>query len=192
MSAPAPLSLCACASLRRASRAISHLYDLVLAPTGLRISQFLILLEIAKAGESAHCELARRFAASEETFSRRLASARKAGWVQMKIDARRRRVYSLTEAGRSLLLLAMPYWERAQERLLRQLGERDLNFLTDLIERVTCAAIAAEKAQSRNSRPEVGPECLSWTIDLQQRRDSTLEPAANSPFSLPPIHLASK
>ena len=179
MTAPSPLSLCTCAGLRRASRAISHLYNLVLAPTGLRISQFLILLEIAKTGESAHCDLARLFAASEETFSRRLASARKAGWVQMKIDTRRRRVYSLTEAGRSLLLLATPYWERAQERLMRQLGDNDWNLLAVLVERVTNAAIAAEHAQSRNSRPGAGPEPAPWVLDLQ-RQHSAPEPAANS------------
>jgi len=148
-----PVSLCACASLRRASRAVNHLYDLVLAPTGMRISQFLILCAIAESEEIAHCELARRFFASEETFSRRLASARKAGWVEMNVDARRRRVYRLTEAGHILLRMALPNWERAQERLYRQLGEKDWSALVGLAERVTLAAAAAEKAPHRNSRP---------------------------------------
>jgi DNA-binding MarR family transcriptional regulator len=153
MSPSSSVSLCACASLRRASRAVNHLYDLVLAPTGLRITQFLILCAIAESEEIAHCELARRFFASEETFSRRLASARKAGWVEMSIDARRRRVYRLTEAGHALLRLAVPNWERAQERLCRQLGEKDWSALIRLAERVTLAAVAAECAPFRNSRP---------------------------------------
>lgn len=161
-----PVSLCACACLRRASRAVNHLYDLVLAPTGLRITQFLILCAIAESEEIAHCELARRFFASEETFSRRLASARKAGWVQMKVDARRRRVYRLTEAGHALLHLALPNWERAQERLCRQLGESDWSVLVALAERVTLAAVAAETAPGRNSRPALHVDKLGRSLHI--------------------------
>ena len=146
-----PVSICACSSLRRASRAVSHLYDLVLAPTGLRISQFLVLSAIAESREIAHCDLARSFAASEETFSRRLASARKAGWVQMNIDGRRRRIYRLTETGLSLLRLAAPHWERAQERLRHQLGEKDWSALVAFSERVCMAATAAESLRIRNT-----------------------------------------
>lgn len=147
-------SVCACASLRRASRATCHLYDLVLAPTGLKATQFIILNAIFGAGAIAHCELARLFAASEETFSRRLASARKSGWVRMTIDARRRRVYSLTDEGRMILERATPYWERAQDRMRRELGELDWGVLGGFADRVTQAAIRAEMAPSRNGRPK--------------------------------------
>ncbi|HEX4066914.1 MAG TPA: MarR family winged helix-turn-helix transcriptional regulator [Acidobacteriaceae bacterium] len=147
-------SICACASLRRASRAICHLYDLVLAPTGIKATQFIILNVILQAGAIAHCDLARLFAASEETFSRRLASARRAGWVKMTVDARRRRVYSLTEEGRQVVEEAMPYWERAQDRMRRELGELDWSVLGGFAERVTRAAIRAEAAPSRNRWPD--------------------------------------
>lgn len=148
-----PGSLCACASLRRASRATCHLYDLVLAPTGLRATQFIILHAISQAGEIAHCDLARHFSASEETFSRRLASARKSGWVRMKLGDRGRRVYCLTEQGRELLDTAMPYWERAQDRMRRELGELEWNSLSAFAERITQAAVRAERAPSKNCRP---------------------------------------
>jgi DNA-binding MarR family transcriptional regulator len=169
-----PVSICACASLRRASRAVNHLYDLVLAPTGLRISQFLILCAISESDEIAHCDLARRFFASEETFSRRLASARKAGWVQMNVDARRRRVYRLTEAGYALLRLALPNWERAQERLCRQLGEEDWSALVALAERVTMAAAAAENAPFRNSRPLLISDDAARTLDIRSNQAERL------------------
>lgn len=148
-----PISSCACSNLRRASRAVGHLYDLVLAPTGLRSTQFIILQTIYEAGEIAHCDLARKFAASEETFSRRLGSARQAGWVRMKVGDRGRRVYCLTERGEKLLESATPYWERAQDRLRRELGEADWSILIDYSERVTRAAIRAEIAPSKNCRP---------------------------------------
>jgi DNA-binding MarR family transcriptional regulator len=148
-----PVSLSACASLRRATRAICHLYDLVLAPIGLKSTQFIILQAIGEAGEIAHCDLARMFAASEETFSRRLASARESGWVRMKLGERSRRVYCLTERGQSILETAHPYWERAEDRMKRELGESDWLEMSAFSERVTQAAIRAEYAPSRNGRP---------------------------------------
>lgn len=153
MEFPFPASACACASLRRANRAVSHLYDLVLAPTKLKATQYIILQAIGHAGEIAHCDLARHFAASEETFSRRLASARAAGWVRMKMGKRYRRVYCLTEQGRNLVELATPYWERAQERMRRELGEIEWAMLSDFAERVTQSAIRAEQTPLRNGRP---------------------------------------
>ena len=78
---------CAFASLRRASRAVGHLYDLVDTPTRLKVTQLTMLRSIADAGEIAHCDLARQAIGSEETFSRRLASARKQGWVSMRCTA---------------------------------------------------------------------------------------------------------
>ena len=143
-------TLCVCAALRRANRAVCHLYDLVLAPTGIRITQFIILNVIEEAGEMAHCDLARLFAASEETFSRRLGSARKAGWLQMRQDSRRRRVYCLTEEGRKVTEAVRPYWERAQARLLRELGDFDWSAFGAFTDHVTRAALRAEAAPSRN------------------------------------------
>lgn len=149
-----PVSLSACASLRRASRAVCHLYDLVLAPTGLKSTQYIILQAIADAGEIAHCDLARTFGASEETFSRRLASARASGWVRMKLGERSRRVYCLTERGQQTLQIAEPYWERAEDRIRRELGEADWVEVSAFSERVTRAAIQAEHAPFRNGRPQ--------------------------------------
>lgn len=150
---PSSSMTCACASLRRASRAVGHLYDLVLAPQNLKTTQFLLLLAISESAPIAHCDLARRFIASEETFSRRLASARRAGWVEMTIDARRRRIYCLSPEGRRVLDAATPNWERAQERLRQQLGDTDWMALVELTERVTHAALRAERAPRRNSPP---------------------------------------
>lgn len=150
---PDRTEVCASASLRRASRAVCHLYDLVLAPTQLKVTQFTILRTIAQAGEIAHCDLARQAIGSEETFSRRLASARRIGWVSMRIGDRQRRMYRLTEKGEQVLRAAMPYWQRAQDRMRRELGEMDWQTMLRLAVRVAEAAVRAESAQRRNSWP---------------------------------------
>jgi DNA-binding MarR family transcriptional regulator len=135
---------CACVNIRRASRAICRLYDLVLGPTQLKITQFVILQTIAESGEIAHCELAKDIAASVETLSRRLGAARKAGLIRMQVGKRGRRMYSLTPKGRQILEESLPYWEKAQGRLRLALGEIDWQVLPTLTERITLAAIRAE------------------------------------------------
>lgn len=110
-----------------------------------------MLHAIAEAGQIAHCDLATLLAASEETLSRRLAAARKVQWVEMWVDKRRRHVYRLTEAGASILAAAMPYWERAQERLRRELGDRGWAALAETSETVVQAAMRAEDAPARNT-----------------------------------------
>ena len=145
-------SICACASVRRTSRAVCHLYDLVLSPTGLRATQFVMLDAIYRAGEIAHCDLARQLVASQETLSRRLASARAAGWLNMSVGSGSRRLYSLSLAGRNLLESAIPYWERAQERMRQELGEIDWHNLAAFAEKVTRAAQRAEATPMRNKR----------------------------------------
>ncbi len=71
----------------------------------------------------------------------------------MKLGERGRRVYCLTERGEKLLEMATPYWERAQDRLRRELGDADWDALIDFSERITQAAIRAEGAPSKNCRP---------------------------------------
>ncbi len=141
---------CGCVNIRRASRAIGHLYDLVLGPTQLKATQFAILQTIAESGEIAHCDLATDIAASVETLSRRLANARKCGWVRMQIGTNGRRLYSLTPKGKRVLDEALPYWDRAQLRLRRTLGESDWLLLASFTERLTSAAIRAETMRFSN------------------------------------------
>lgn len=148
---------CACINARRASRAICRLYDLVLCPAQLKITQFVILQTIAESGEIAHCELAKDIAASVETLSRRLGAARKAGLVRMQIGKRGRRIYSLTPKGRQVLEEALPYWEKAQHRLRHALGEVDWQMLPTFTERLTAAAIRAESMPFSNGSVKVQP-----------------------------------
>ena len=143
-------SNCACVNVRRASRAICHLYDLVLGPTQLKATQFTILRTIDESGEIAHCDLATDIAASVETLSRRLANARKCGWVRMQVGKNGRRLYRLTPKGKRVLDEALPYWERAQLRLRRTLGETDWQMLASFTERLTSAAIRAETMRFSN------------------------------------------
>lgn len=147
---------CACASVRRASRAISHLYDQVLVPTQLKSTQYMILRAIDHHDELAHCDLARELGASIETLSRRLASARRSGLLKVHTGDKNRRLYSLTPKGKFALEEATRYWENAQRRLQHSLGERDWQLLADFSDRLASAALRAESLALTNGAAFAG------------------------------------
>ena len=57
-----PLSPCVCSTLRMVSRAVTQLYDDILRPSGLRVTQFSILAAIARRGEANLRQLERALA----------------------------------------------------------------------------------------------------------------------------------
>ncbi len=140
-----------CAALRAANRAVTQLYDLVLAPTGLKATQFVALQAIEEAGEIAQCEFARIHAVAVETLSRRFSGLRRKGYIQVRTgDRHSERIYSLTEKGRQALNDAAPYWERAEERLRKVLGENEWRTAIKMMERIRAAAIHAEELRTEN------------------------------------------
>lgn len=143
---------CACAAMRRSSRAVTQLYDLVLAPTGLKATQFIALKVIHDAGEIAQYEYAREYAVSVETLSRRLGSLRTKGLVEVRTGQRHgERIYTLSEKGQKVFTDAWPHWSRAQDRLKTALGESDWELLLRLSDRVAKAAAEAETLRVANS-----------------------------------------
>jgi DNA-binding MarR family transcriptional regulator len=109
---------CACASLRRAARAVTQLYDAALQGTGLRVTQFTLLQALAKMGPSPQAALGELLALDPTTLSRTLRPLERAGWIRHTPGRDRREVrWTLTRTGRRRLARATPAWERAQARL---------------------------------------------------------------------------
>ena len=143
---------CPCTEVRRASRAITQLHDLVLSPTGLRATQFIVLFAIAQENEIAQCRLAENYAISIEALSRRLGSLRRKGLIQVRDGfPHHQRLYSLTEKGKKVVDDAMPHWNRAQARLRATVGEAELELLLKLCDRVVSGALQAQMLRIANS-----------------------------------------
>lgn len=169
---------CACAALRRASRAVTHLYDLVLVPTGLKASQFLILKTLFEAGEIAQCDFARQQAIAVETLSRRFSGLRRKALVEVRVGRHHgERIYRLTAYGQKCFQEAVPYWLLAQRRLRKTLGEADWKFLEGIPDRVCQAALAAEHARTSNHHPR--NDLASATEQIAGARSSR-QPALNN------------
>ncbi|HYO16357.1 MAG TPA: MarR family transcriptional regulator [Thermoanaerobaculia bacterium] len=139
-----PTLPCSCASLRRATRAVTQLYDEELRPLGLRATQFTLLQTLATAGEISQGGLGRILALDSTTLTRTLAPLQQHGWAKSRPGAdRRERLYSLTREGQAVLEEARPLWERAQDRLRSSLGEPEWEALQQLLDRTTVAALGA-------------------------------------------------
>ncbi len=114
---------CACASLRRAARAVTQLYDGELRSTGLNTSQFTLLHALALTGPIGQGELGRLLALDSSTLSRTLKPLEAQGWIRRELGTdRRERHLVVTRIGQSRVEAAMPAWQRAQGRLRAQLG----------------------------------------------------------------------
>jgi len=118
-----PTLPCACASLRRAARAVSQLYEAELRPTGLRATQFTLLQVLAGRGELTQGELGELLAIDSTTLSRTLRPLERAGWIRVRAGSdRRERHWTITAAGKRRLAEVRPAWEAVQRELRERLG----------------------------------------------------------------------
>ncbi len=125
---------CACFNLRKASRAITHLYDEVLRSTGLRATQFTMLRVLDSRGEMPITQLAWDLVMDRTTLTRNLRPLEQQGLLTISAgEDRRTRIVILTAKGHDTVQEALILWEQAQTRVVAGLGEaRWRTMLADL------------------------------------------------------------
>lgn len=115
---------CACQKVRMAARAVTRAYDQALRPSGLRITQFTILVAASVSGGLPLHRLAEILGLERTTLTRNLATIEKEGLIRVaRVDGRTRKVL-LSPAGAARLKQALPFWDQAQRTLRRKLGEQ--------------------------------------------------------------------
>lgn len=152
---------CACFNLRRAARAITQLYDHALAPSGLRATQFTLLVALAKAGAVPFTRLADALGMDRTTLTRNLAPLERAEFLSMRPGPDRRvKLITISDQGRKALAAATPFWERVQRRITGDVGparwdtiRRDINRITALAGDAGAAARAPRPQARRGARP---------------------------------------
>lgn len=135
---------CAYSVSQSASRSVTKFYGLVLAPTGLKATQFITLKAIHDAGEIAQHEFARKHMIAVETLSRHFGGLRRKGLITARTGEKHEQIYALTDKGRAVMGEALPYWERAQTRLRTILGSDGWSSLVLVCNRVSAASERAE------------------------------------------------
>jgi DNA-binding MarR family transcriptional regulator len=117
---------CNCFAVRKAARRISRLYDDLFQPTGLRITQFLILAVLAKVSGASVNELAERLDLDRTAMGKTLGPLERDGLIRIEPSAvdGRSRVAKLTSKGNRIFQDALPLWKQAQQQLAESNGAR--------------------------------------------------------------------
>ncbi len=117
------VNTCACFNFRKASRSVTQLFDQILAPVGLRSTQLVILVASQVLGPCGLARLARELVMDRSTITRNLHPLVTGGFLVITGKAGRAgKSVQITKAGQQVLAQAVPYWEDAQQQLLRKLG----------------------------------------------------------------------
>jgi DNA-binding MarR family transcriptional regulator len=105
------------------------MYDLALAPSGLKSTQFAIFTEIdlRAADPPTIGDLATALVMDQSTVGQNLRPLERDGLVSLQQDAsdRRRRHVKLTRKGRLQFAVAQSLWVLAQVRFEKSFGKRD-------------------------------------------------------------------
>ena len=125
---------CACFNIRKASRVVTQLFDGTLQPSGLRATQFTILVVLSEAGSITITRLGRMLVIDRTTLTRNLKPLSNRGLITIGTGKdQRTRMVTLTARGREAMAKAFPLWRKAQATVVKRLGhDRWSRLLADL------------------------------------------------------------
>jgi len=140
---------CTCSQLRRAARRVSRYYDLYLAGTGLKSTQYSLLGFLAAEGPMTMASLANIMTMDRATVGHNLRPLERDGFLKIRVSDEDRRVreVAITDRGQEMLFAAHPAWQKARAGFESAFGAREASHLRELMTRVIDAPL-----------PEVGSE----------------------------------
>lgn len=123
---------CTCFNLRKATRAVTQLFDEALKPCGLYATQFTLLAAVSSKENVAITELSKALVMDRTTLTRNLKPLQKSGWVEVLpgLD-KRTKALSLTRSGKKVLKQAMIHWKEVQNEVVMALGNGNWELLLD-------------------------------------------------------------
>lgn len=133
------LDACNCLALRQAARHVTQLYDQMLVPSGLRATQFSVLLRLRRRGPLGINALAGELVMDRTTLGHAIQPLKRDGLIDVapgRTD-RRSRVLKLTDSGRAKLRQAIDGWIEAQTRFEAVFGVERAQGLRALLHTVS-------------------------------------------------------
>jgi DNA-binding MarR family transcriptional regulator len=115
---------CNCFAIRAAARHVTQFYDQVIAPTGLRTTQFSILAKLKRSGPLTINALAQEMVMDRTTLGRNILPLERNELIRIKPAAsdRRAKELHLTKGGEKRLEAARKRWSVAQARFEASFG----------------------------------------------------------------------
>ena len=118
---------CLCLHLQRAARAIGRRFDEVLRPFGLTNGQYSLLMALNRPAAPRIGDVAPLLAMDRTTLTANLKPLERRGLVRVVVDPqdKRGRRLELTDAGRDLLVAAVPVWRATHDEIDQMLPDLD-------------------------------------------------------------------
>ncbi|WNB90917.1 MarR family winged helix-turn-helix transcriptional regulator [Bacillus sp. NEB1478] len=126
------MQICVCSNLRKTSRVVTQLYDKLLQPTGLKITQYSMLVNIKRNKDISISKLGEVMLLDQTTVTRNVNILRNNGYVNIIKDHQdsRTKIITLTDLGIEKLKEATYIWSQIQERIVNDIGKETYkNFL---------------------------------------------------------------
>jgi DNA-binding MarR family transcriptional regulator len=133
-----PASGCTCFKLRSLTRRVTQLYDRVLSPSGLKVTQYSLIAN-ARGREVSTAptvtELAQKLFTDRTTLTRNLRPLVDAGFIRIGAGSdERSKAVIVTAKGEEVYQAARPLWRAAQTLMQERLGNPELAALHELID----------------------------------------------------------
>ncbi|MFJ3386509.1 MarR family winged helix-turn-helix transcriptional regulator [Lysinibacillus sp. NPDC086135] len=121
--------ICVCANLRKKTRLVTQLYDNLLQPTGLKVTQYSMLANIDLQQAVSISRLGEILLLDQTTITRNINLLKRNGYVDLTRDPQdaRAKVITLTDKGVEKLNEAAPIWQDIQERIINDIGLEKYN-----------------------------------------------------------------
>ncbi|MDB4936924.1 MAG: Transcriptional regulator, MarR family [Labilithrix sp.] len=151
---------CACYNLRRASRAVTQVFDSFFEDVGLKATQFTVLAALLyeSEGRPTVSDLANALVLDQSSLSRNLAVLERQGLIRLVAgEDKRERIVTLTRAGRVALTRGYPSWKQAQNAIAEALDPKELETQLRALRRLTKVAQAMRPGKT-------GPRALAGKI----------------------------
>jgi DNA-binding MarR family transcriptional regulator len=113
---------CLCADARKLSRCLTRIYNEILVPAKIELTQYDTLSTLGTLGAVSLIELARVSCSDRTTVLRNIMTLKKHGWVRVATNKRGISRVALTTKGRAVLRRARRHWSRADHLVRGELG----------------------------------------------------------------------
>jgi len=128
---------CVCTTFRKATRALTLLYDGYLRPAGLRVTQYSLLKNVLAREPVMVNRLAEATVTDRTTLTRNLRVLEQCGLIRIREgEDRRSREVTVTPRGREAVAKATPCWEQAQAHVVAQVGLEQWKVLREDLDRM--------------------------------------------------------
>jgi DNA-binding MarR family transcriptional regulator len=136
---------CASLNFRRTSRMVTRMYDIAMQESGVRSTQFALLVGIAKLQPVTMGTLAQVLMLDRSTLTRSLRLLEKERMIEIsKRAAMRQRFLKLTHSGEKALQRSLPLWRAAHARFVEAVGADYWLKLRNELELIAKSKIMAE------------------------------------------------